>query len=485
MIFAGERARFGVPSNLNPLVVKNMISRRGSKSNVFAGMISDLKAAVGRGSRRRRVSRPAEKRTSGAECLETRLVLSALVVSSDVNSVGDVTLTATDEATTGDDLTIQAGVTVESTGGQVTLNVGDDLLVEAGASVLSSQAIVINLDSVDADPGVGSTATIDGTVSAGVFSQINTTSDGPINVTIGSAARKAAWEIHGGTGGDDTLTVNLEGLNFPVFSATGPGQGSITDAGESIGIEFFDIENINTVGGGFAEFHLDTSGVSDGSDDSVTLVLDGTGNDVIIQRNGTEIDRMPISVGRLTITGSDDNDTLVIDHSAGIIGADITFNGGNGNDSLVVIGNGSTNGTYTPGATGAGTVDVDGGGGTITFTGLEPVDISGMATATLSLPGANDVLTIADGTDFATGTTAALRVSGTSGGTTIETAAFFNNGNLIIDTSDVDGTDTITVTSASGSHANGNLTVATGGTAADGDQILLNGSVTTTGTQTY
>lgn len=380
-----------------------MINRRGSVKSVFAEMISDWKAAGQRErARRRSAKRRQVNRTPAAgEGLESRLVLSALTISTDVSAVGDITETSPDEATTGDDLTIQSGVTVESQSGLVALNVGDDLFIEAGASVISSQAIAINLDFGDADAGVGSTAVIEGTISSS-FTQLNAISVDPINVTIGSAARQAGWTINGNAG-DDTLTVDLSGIDDAELFSDGMGGGSIVSSSALIGIEFFDIENVNTQGNGFASFELNNLAVEDASDDTVTVTLDGTGNHFIIQRNGVTVQTVPVSVGELTITGSDDNDTLVIDHSAGIIGATINFVGGNGNDSLVVIGNGTTSSVYTPGAIGAGVVTVDGGGGTINFTGLEPVDISGMATATLTLPGANDVLTIADGFDFATG----------------------------------------------------------------------------------
>ncbi|MCA9086401.1 MAG: hypothetical protein KDA81_20225 [Planctomycetaceae bacterium] len=103
-----------------------MINRRGSVKSVFAEMISDWKAAGQRErARRRSAKRRQVNRTPAAgEGLESRLVLSALTISTDVSAVGDITETSPDEATTGDDLTIQSGVTVESQSGLVALNVG-------------------------------------------------------------------------------------------------------------------------------------------------------------------------------------------------------------------------------------------------------------------------------------------------------------------------------------------------------------------------
>lgn len=85
-----------------------------------------------------------------------------------------------------------------------------------------------------------------------------------------------------------------------------------------------------------------------------------------------------------------------------------------------------------------------------------------------------DVITLANGFDFGTGSTPALRASGTTGGSSFSTVAFYNNTTVTIDTTTIDGNDTITITSASNNHQNTNLTINTGtGT----DQININGNV--------
>ncbi len=181
-------------------------------------------------------------------------------------------------------------------------------------------------------------------------------------------------------------------------------------------------------------------------------------------------------------TGGDDTLTINLNGNA-IPSSGIVFHGGaGGNDKLVVVGSDSEVTVYTPDATqfGDGVVTVD--GVTITFTGLEPVDISNMASATLNLPGDDDVLTVEPGTDFLTGSTQALRVSGSSGGTSIEAVSFFNNAAVVIDTTADDGDDMITVIGGANAHGNGALTVNTGSFS---DSIDIQGDVTTTGTQTY
>jgi autotransporter-associated beta strand protein len=135
--------------------------------------------------------------------------------------------------------------------------------------------------------------------------------------------------------------------------------------------------------------------------------------------------------------------------------------------------------TYTPDVATFGNGSVVVTGGVINFTGLEPVDLSGMVTATLNLPGANDVLNVANGFDAATGLVPALAVGGTSGGVAIESARFFNNTNMVINTNTVPGIDTININSADNAHANTNLTINTG---AGADAVNVNADVNFAGT---
>ncbi len=180
--------------------------------------------------------------------------------------------------------------------------------------------------------------------------------------------------------------------------------------------------------------------------------------------------------------GANGGDLLIVDGSGAgaLLSGGITYNGQNPvaatGDGLKVIGD-STNdiAIYTPDATttGNGVITLNGVG--ITFTGLEPVDITGMTTVTVSPGGAADVLTVANGFDFFNGGgTNALRVSGTTGGVTIETAALYNNTNVIVDTSGVDGNDTVNISNAANTSGTTNFTVTTGtGT----DVTNLNGDV--------
>ena len=163
-----------------------------------------------------------------------------------------------------------------------------------------------------------------------------------------------------------------------------------------------------------------------------------------------------------------------------------------GGDMLRVDGGGADTATYAPGATdGSGTITTStfsGSNDKITFTGLEPVDITGMTTATLSLPGGGSTvgLTAGDSVTGFTTTDKAIRVSGSYGvtPTAFETVAFRNNGNVVINTTGLGspGADAVTISGTwTTAHANTNLSIDTG-TGSDtvsiqGDLVLPAGGV--------
>jgi len=244
------------------------------------------------------------------------------------------------------------------------------------------------------------------------------------------------------------------------------------------------------------------------TDDALTISLSGA-NLVITEANsdilmavegisgatghGTGSVSIPLSefTGNVIVNGQGGDDRVTVDFSGGDIGRNVTVNGGGQTtrDALAVKGDGvDDTAVYTPDAstTGNGQIVVN-GTRTITFTGLEPVDITGMATATLSPPGATDALTVAEGVDFvAGGANQAIRVSGTSGGTTIETVAFYNNTSVVINTTTSDATDdSITVNETNNAHGNTNLTITTHtGTGATSDTISVNGALSVPGNLT-
>ena len=192
-------------------------------------------------------------------------------------------------------------------------------------------------------------------------------------------------------------------------------------------------------------------------------------------------------VNALQFDAGDGDDVLVVSTSlatpllaGGIVyhgGANVTSQG----DLLSIVGDGTSTANYTPSSTpDSGDVWID--GRRIQFTGLEPMDVTGQATATITLTGGNDILNITNGFDFLAGNTnPALVVSGTSGGTAFEQVAFWNNTTLLIDTTAVDGNDTVTIVSASNAHGNANIEIDTGSGAdvvnVNGDMAVATGNI--------
>jgi Ca2+-binding RTX toxin-like protein len=176
-----------------------------------------------------------------------------------------------------------------------------------------------------------------------------------------------------------------------------------------------------------------------------TVTFDGTagGDDMLLRRDAVgniefllggvlqfEIPESELS--DIVVRGLDGNDSLTVDHSAGLVNFPIAYDGGGQTgtpgDQLNVIGNGLNHGSYLPNSltSGAGQVTVD--GSQIHFTGLEPVVISGMFEFTFVTPNSNDDLTV--------GSPAAgqNRISGTSGAVAFESLTFFDVDHFKIDT---------------------------------------------------
>jgi hypothetical protein len=210
-----------------------------------------------------------------------------------------------------------------------------------------------------------------------------------------------------------------------------------------------------------------------GNADSVTVVVNG-GNYVITDTlqafipgsvpagttlsNNNQTLTVPIAqvAGSIQFNLGGGNNTLIVDYSGGSFANPISYNGGDfagTTDGLVVQGSGTQSATYTPSGSTDGSGTITSPAGDITFSNLTPVDITGLATATMNFPNANDIVNIANGTDYLSGgTNAALDVTGTSGGVAFEQAAFWNDTDLVIDTTAVPGTDAVTISNANNTN---------------------------------
>jgi hypothetical protein len=187
----------------------------------------------------------------------------------------------------------------------------------------------------------------------------------------------------------------------------------------------------------------------------------------------------------ITLNTAGGNDTVTVSFAGGSpLAGGLSYDGGTGSDKLWAKGSGTQNATYTPDATTTGDGKVVVEGKTITFAGLEPVNVSGMATATVQLPGADDVLTLSQGNSDVSAGQPTLLVSGTSAGTTIENVNLFKNTTVVVDTAagGADGNDTVNIARVENDHGNTNLTVNTG--SGKGDRVHVIGTVTFAGKTT-
>ncbi len=200
--------------------------------------------------------------------------------------------------------------------------------------------------------------------------------------------------------------------------------------------------------------------VDDGSADTVTIGPDGT--DVEVTVNGNLWVRQSASgVTSITVNGSGDDDTLVVDlggldASLGLAG-NLTFNGGGAgadNDTLQLINGSATNIAYTFANAADGTITID--GATIEFTGLEPIlDSLSTSNREFTFAGTDDVVTLADD---GTSDNGLLTLSSVSSS---ETVTFANPGtSLKVDLGE--GADQLTVTSLDDGFT-GAMTLNTGG----------------------
>ena len=182
----------------------------------------------------------------------------------------------------------------------------------------------------------------------------------------------------------------------------------------------------------------------DGADSGVadSFRLFRTGNFGQLELDGTIVFTFPVTfLTSITVNGSTDDDTLTVDLSTGAIPVPITFNGltaASDNDRLRVIGSDTEDTLYVPSTTtfGDGVLTID--GNDLTFTDLEPVELTNMASFTLQTPNSQDDISLTAARNFAN-TDDALLISGTSGGIGIESVRLLDVVDVTIDLAAADG----------------------------------------------
>jgi len=320
---------------------------------------------------------------------------SPITIVSNATSVGEIIYKSTEDNGAADGITLNANVSVTSTGSSILMESGDDILIEAGASLQAKTSVQLFAD-VDEDGATGTDvegATIDirGTITAtDDFVSIDGNTDrdtlvvtGSINagttitvdlkedkdaIDLASTAVLTAPVITLGTGaGNDTITLT-EGASLRGAAQINGGSGDdviVIDrlnqqaANDSLGIDGGgDTDHItiqtfgSQTGGTNYVIDINDTGAIDNGEDTMTIL--GTGeNDVFLSRgnfvallHGTKTEILdntadrPATVERINYNRSInarmtlegmDGDDVFISDDNGTL---TTFDGGLGNDEF-------------------------------------------------------------------------------------------------------------------------------------------------------
>jgi hypothetical protein len=394
-------------------------------------------------------------------------------------------------------ITVNSGGTLGGLGtinGLITANSGGTVAPGTSPGILNTGNLVFNSGSI-------LSMEVNGTVPGTQHDQLNVTG----TVSLGNATLSAFGTIPSSptqqvtiinNDGADPIVgtfngipeggnVNIGGVNFAVTYKGGDGNDVV----------FFQADS-NVYLDGSGSLHVDD--VSTASGDFITVQSDVANSQYIITNpglifftsvpgitgSGTDTITVPFAVvsgPQMFFGTAGGSDMLKVDFTLGAFSDAVSYDGGAGGNDAMQVFNPGGGATYTPDAAvnGQGVINV--GANTINFTGLEPVDFILGGTFTLLLPGANDIVNVANGSTVL-GLLDALTISGSSGGVPFEVANVRGATNVIIDTTTVAGTDTVTIASANNAHLNNALTITTGAEA--GDVITVNGVATFAGTTT-
>ena len=121
-----------------------------------------------------------------------------------------------------------------------------------------------------------------------------------------------------------------------------------------------------------ADEYTGSSDAGDGTPD--TFAFTQSGGNINLSINGQPFVNNPITSPEISVSGTDDDDTVTFDLGGGTLPT-FNFDAGNGTDSLTLSNAHGNTLTYTPVNLTDGTLDID--GNVITFTGLDPIVQSG------------------------------------------------------------------------------------------------------------
>jgi hypothetical protein len=192
---------------------------------------------------------------------------SPLSVNASITAPGPVNLTAATQALpeTGDNLTVNSGVTIQSTGSSVSLLAGDNVVIPSGATIQAGSTSTITITGDANDNPSGATVTVNGTLSAAsALIDVDPNSTGPDTFNITPSATTPIT-VTGGAG-TDTLNFNAGGLAVTLSGNT------ITAAGMQP-VTFSNIAHVNIINAAHGGANYTLAGTSGQAN---TLSLAGT-----------------------------------------------------------------------------------------------------------------------------------------------------------------------------------------------------------------
>ncbi|MEQ9409446.1 MAG: calcium-binding protein, partial [Fuerstiella sp.] len=392
---------------------------------------------------------------------------SPITVSSDITAAGNISIIAAEDPTAGDDLTINAGVSVNSTGGDVTLTAGDNISLQATSSVTAQNLLTIRAAEADADTiPVGAVIALNGSLTA----PLTDVRGGSLNDTISvgaTAAISGVLLIQGLEGADNISTDVVNSITTPVI-AFGDSGTYVYDAGTHV------LSSVTSSASGVG------AGDTFSSSSVMALLIGGHGGDSFTGGTGSEF----VIGGEADVTLSGNRVTAVT--VTGTDGAPVeTIDVGDGGN-LVIGGTGADQITA-----GNGSNTILGDEGRVTFdssgnlTLAESTNTTAGAADTFTLGGGtyrviagagDETIVLGAGTNYVLGDAGRIRRNG-DGTTTIETldasvigadAITAGEGfNVLVGGG---GTDTINTQAAGGGSPsaivlgdNGSLTLSSGG----------------------
>ncbi len=367
---------------------------------------------------------------------------------------GNVTLTSPDTVAAGEDIAIGA-VTVSSTTGNVTLNSGDTVIIDAGATVSAGMLLQINVDAGNADPGVGETLTLQGTLSGG--SGITATGDSDDD-QLDASAISAAITLQG-NGGNDTLIGGsgndlLEGAAGDDMLTGGAGDDTIDGGSGNELIVWNNGDGSDVIDGGADTDELEVNGSTvSPAGDMITVSANGARFDLTRADGGAGLGPFSLDVGTietLDLNTLDGDDDVTVNDLTGVSDlAILQIDAGAGNDTVdasalpdlgltILLEGGDDNDTLT-GAAGSSMINGNMGNDTL---------IGGAAADTIMGGGGDDVMNGGAGGDMLSGQAGDDTMTGDLGDDTMNGGA---NTDRIVESRDADfdlGDATLTISPA-------------------------------------